>query len=196
MNELNNSNTPLSDFIEIYKEVIPKHTCDDIIVETESHSWLKHTWYDLTKNSFESEENNELDVLEATEDVYKKLYIFIEESVKDYNKKYSYSSKKTTTIVNKLSSIRLNRYSVNQMMHQHHDHIHALFDGKEKGIPVLSIVCNLNDNYTGGELYFWKNYFTDLNQGDIVIFPSNFMYPHGVKKITDGVRYSAVAWAW
>ena len=33
-----------------------------------------------------------------------------------------------------------------------------------------------------------------LNKGSIVFFPSNFMYPHGIEKITEGTRYSIVAW--
>ena len=42
-------------------------------------------------------------------------------------------------------------------MRQHHDHIHSLFDGNEKGIPVLSFILNLND-YEGAELFFWDDY--------------------------------------
>ena len=34
-----------------------------------------------------------------------------------------------------------------------------------------------------------------LTRGDILIFPSNFMYPHKVKDITEGVRHSFVSWA-
>ena len=34
-----------------------------------------------------------------------------------------------------------------------------------------------------------------INKGDILIFPSNFMYPHAVKPITKGKRYSYAAWA-
>ena len=34
-----------------------------------------------------------------------------------------------------------------------------------------------------------------LIRGDILIFPSNFIYPHEVKDITKGIRYSFVSWA-
>ena len=34
-----------------------------------------------------------------------------------------------------------------------------------------------------------------LKTGDILLFPSNFMYPHEVKEVTKGVRYSFVRWA-
>ena len=32
--------------------------------------------------------------------------------------------------------------------------------------------------------------------GDILIFPSTFLYPHVVKEVTEGTRYSFVAWAY
>ena len=57
--------------------------------------------------------------------------------------------------MNKFSAIRFNRYAPGQTMRQHHDHIHSLFDGNEKGIPVLSFILNLNvtmkvQNYSSG----------------------------------------------
>jgi len=196
MNELNNSDTPLKYFIEVYKNKIPSNICDDIINEIDDDNWQKHTWYDLNKNTFLSEQSNELDVMGASPQIYKKIHYYFENCVKQYNQKFSFESEKTKFIVNKISSIRLNRYSITQCMRQHHDHIHALFDGDEKGIPVISIIANLNDDYDGGQLYFWSDFTLNLSKGDIIIFPSNFMYPHGVKEVVSGKRYSAVAWSW
>ena len=34
-----------------------------------------------------------------------------------------------------------------------------------------------------------------LKTGDILMFPSNFMYPHEVTECTKGTRYSFVSWA-
>lgn len=92
--------------------------------------------------------------------------------------------------------IRFNRYEQDQMMRQHIDHIQSLFDGDQKGIPILSVVANLNDDYDGGQLYFWDNFTLKLKKGDVVIFPSTFMFPHGVKKVSKGTRYSFVCWGW
>jgi len=36
----------------------------------------------------------------------------------------------------------------------------------------------------------------DLKQGDVIIFPSIFLYPHTVETITKGNRYSFVRWGW
>lgn len=58
---------------------------------------------------------------------------------------------------------------------------------------TVSSVMYLNDEYEGGELWFP---FLDLaykpRAGDIVIFPSTYIYAHASKPITSGVKYSAV----
>lgn len=58
---------------------------------------------------------------------------------------------------------------------------------------TVSSVMYLNDDYEGGELWFP---FLDLTYkpkaGDIVIFPSTYIYAHASKPITSGVKYSAV----
>ena len=58
---------------------------------------------------------------------------------------------------------------------------------------------NLNDEYEGGDLIFTDQKDNvvkrlKLGKGSIVFFPSNFMYPHGITPITEGTRYSVVAW--
>jgi predicted 2-oxoglutarate/Fe(II)-dependent dioxygenase YbiX len=80
-------------------------------------------------------------------------------------------------------------------MEMHVDHIHSLFDGERKGIPALSILGLLNDDFDGGEFVMWDEDMK-LNAGDIIIFPSNFLYPHKVNTITNGERYSVINWAW
>jgi predicted 2-oxoglutarate/Fe(II)-dependent dioxygenase YbiX len=81
-------------------------------------------------------------------------------------------------------------------MKTHHDHIQSLFDGERKGIPVLSIVGLLNDDFDGGEFVFFDEHKVNLKKGDILIFPSIFIFPHRVAKVTKGTRYSFVSWAW
>jgi hypothetical protein len=65
---------------------------------------------------------------------------------------------------------------------------------------ALSCILFLNNDYEGGELSF-KNTFDDqelklkAQPGLLVIWPSNFLFPHTVKPITKGIRYSVVGWA-
>ena len=47
---------------------------------------------------------------------------------------------------------------------------------KEKGIPILSCLGVLNDDYDGGEFVMFEDFEIKLEQGDLLIFPSNFLY--------------------
>jgi hypothetical protein len=91
--------------------------------------------------------------------------------------------------------VRFNRYDPGQGMEDHVDHIHSLFDGERRGIPALTIVGLLNDDFTGGEFRVCDN-ILPLETGSVVIFPSVFLYPHSVAPVLTGTRYSWVSWAW
>ena len=58
----------------------------------------------------------------------------------------------------------------------------------------LSFIYFLNNDYEGGELHFPGIGKIELQPNRCVIWPSSFMYPHGVKPVTKGVRYSLVSW--
>lgn len=81
-------------------------------------------------------------------------------------------------------------------MKLHCDHIHDMFDGNIKGVPILSIVGVLNDNYLGGDFIMWEDTKIELQAGDILLFPSNFLFPHKVLDVTKGKRYSFVSWVY
>jgi predicted 2-oxoglutarate/Fe(II)-dependent dioxygenase YbiX len=50
----------------------------------------------------------------------------------------------------------------------------------------------LNDGFTGGETYFESGYQTKPEAGSLVVFPSGMK--HGVKKITNGIRFTLAMW--
>ena len=78
----------------------------------------------------------------------------------------------------------------------HCDHVNNQFDGEKRGIPILTLLVSLNDNFLGGELQFWNTSQFELLTGEAVIFPSNFLFPHKVNKVIKGTRYSFVVWIW
>jgi len=64
---------------------------------------------------------------------------------------------------------------------------------------TLSCILFLNNDYDGGQLTFKdlkeEEEFTIENiPGSAIVWPSNFLYPHTVKPVEKGVRYSIVAW--
>ena len=83
-------------------------------------------------------------------------------------------------------NIRILKYDVGQHIKDHSD-----IDEYIRG----SLTINLNDNYEGGEFtFFQESLIYTLKKGDVLMFPSSFQYPHGVKKITKGTRYQLVLW--
>ena len=162
---MNDPRTQLKDLIHIEKGIIPANLCDHIIQNIETRPWKPHTWYNNVADTYGSEETMELDVQSITSELQQLLTPIMIQAGSAYNQKYSYKGcERTGQIMNKFSSIRFNRYGKGQIMRQHHDHIHSLFDGNEKGIPVLSFILNLNDNYRGADLYFWEDHAVHLGK--------------------------------
>ena len=63
----------------------------------------------------------------------------------------------------------------------------------EVNYPQVSALLFLNDNYKGGQ-FIISDVLYKPEQGSAIIFPSNFMFPHEVKTIKKGTRYSIVTW--
>lgn len=65
---------------------------------------------------------------------------------------------------------------------------------------TISCIFLINDNYKGGELVFGSPSMNatstvEKKANRMIIWPSNFLYPHSVKPVTEGIRYSVVSWA-
>jgi predicted 2-oxoglutarate/Fe(II)-dependent dioxygenase YbiX len=53
----------------------------------------------------------------------------------------------------------------------------------------------LNNDFEGGEFAFFDRELKyNLEKGDALMFPSNYMYPHEVMPVTKGTRYSIITW--
>lgn len=191
------NNLKLTDFIQI-RNLIPPETCKKIIQETLNDHWQKHTWYHPDLGEGHSIDNDELDVSYPQPAVSNLLFDYVLQGFKEYGTICEMLSRETnfSQTIGQCCGVRLNRYTVNTHMKPHFDHIHSLFDGDRKGIPVLSMIGVLNDDYEGGELTFFDDHVINTRAGDIIIFPSCFLYPHQIKKITSGTRYSFVSWGW
>lgn len=94
-------------------------------------------------------------------------------------------------------------HPIGSMMHPHVDIVGYI---QEEGVNVpdylnkwsghLSSVIYLNDDYSGGELYFPDhNLSIKPEAGDYITWPGNRWYQHGVNEVKDGVRYTLSIWA-
>jgi predicted 2-oxoglutarate/Fe(II)-dependent dioxygenase YbiX len=180
----------LQDYVAIYS-VNDADICQKLIIEIDKTQWAKHSYNDpLTNKNTTYEDDLEI----AYQDDITKGHLakVINNCVNDYllnivPNKFS---------LQQIGDVRFNRYKVGTNMKIHHDHIHTLFDGERKGVPILTILGLLNDDFEGGDFLMFDGKKLNLSAGDIVIFPSNFMYPHAVTTVTKGTRYSFVAWGW
>lgn len=100
---------------------------------------------------------------------------------KDYCDTYNFS-----TIWHDSYSIL--KYSIGQKFTNH-------IDDHKDHIRRVSTIYFINDNYSGGQLEFSRfniSYKPIANQ--LLVFPSNYVYNHSVKEVTEGTRYSVVSW--
>jgi Rps23 Pro-64 3,4-dihydroxylase Tpa1-like proline 4-hydroxylase len=92
-----------------------------------------------------------------------------------------------------LSQIDILKYFEN-----HHYQFHV--DASPAHHRTLSAILFLNNDYKGGRLIFKtlsdeEEITIEPTPGSLIIWPSNFLFPHMVKPVTEGVRYTIVAWA-
>ena len=179
--------TNLQDYIAIYKAIEPL-ICKQIINDFSETQWIKHSFNDAVTNKNTTYEDD-LDVC------YQGKYMdYLNNKIKDCVNDYLKNVVPNPFQLQEVSTIRFNRYQVGTNMKMHHDHIHTLFDGEKKGVPILSILGLLNDDFEGGDFLMLDAKKVQLEAGDIILFPSNFLYPHAVTTVTKGTRYSFVSW--
>jgi predicted 2-oxoglutarate/Fe(II)-dependent dioxygenase YbiX len=184
----------LNSYIKIYN-TIDSQTCKKAVRELNAcESWKEHEFYSYSSNSSGPQSGNqELSVTSETLSVNDYIMDKVWHGLHAYCTELNFS---WFTGWHGYTNIRYNLYEKNKKMAEHCDHIHTIFDGQIKGIPTLTILGSLNDNYKGGEFVMFGDQEIKMKQGDIMIFPSNFLYPHRVDPVTSGKRYSFVSWAW
>jgi len=186
----------IESYIKVYN-VLDKKTCSEVIKDLKSKTWSEHTFYNYRENtSVNRSGKQELDVCFANNKF--KHYDYIMKKIWDVLHKYYYEDLSLPWLQgwNGYTPLKYNRYQKNKKMAYHWDCIYSVFDGERKGIPTLSIVGSLNENYTGGEFIMFEDKQIKLNTGDFLIFPSTFFYPHKVEPVTKGTRYTFVSWVW
>ena len=62
-------------------------------------------------------------------------------------------------------------------------------------MPILTIIGLLNDDFTKGN-FMMIGEKLKFAKGQLLIFPSNFLYPHAIEKVTDGTRYQFISWVY
>ena len=122
----------------------------------------------------DDKESNEL------RDIWQNCYDSMYQAVSDYCYKYNLVELQYWEAMNFI------KYNIGQHFEEHTDHGFSYN-------ATVSMVAYINDDFKGGELYFrLQDLLYKPEAGDLIIFPSNFMYPHKAMAVTDGIKYSIV----
>lgn len=184
--------------INVYKNAIPKNYCEDSISVLENNLG-PDKFYDWQKASVTESKTPMLDARNCLDfkvgrknlgeenhinkpfyDMHKILFDQIYECSVDYSESWGVG-------IRYFEAFNFVKYEGKNT----HFNIHA--DHGPAYIATVSIVGYLNDEYVGGELYFPRFDLTIKPEvGDLVVFPSSFVYEHASLPIIEGTKYSIV----
>ena len=187
-------NTNLQHYVKQFKGRIDKNLCDTLVREMDTIEFHQHEFYDpetgeRSPRSGSKELSVSWDDCPSRPILSEKMWYVI----KDY---LIYVDTPWFTRWSGYTTPRFNKYSENKLMALHCDHIQSAFDGERKGIPILSVLGVLNDDYEGGEFIMFDDTEIKFDKGDVLVFPSLFLYPHKVEPVKSGTRYSYISWVW
>jgi predicted 2-oxoglutarate/Fe(II)-dependent dioxygenase YbiX len=188
-------NKNLQDYVLKFPNVLDNFLCDTLLNEVEQIKWKVNTLNNhQTKTHKSVSDGKDLDTsydtVNSQNKLMKNLWLVIHKYIKEFLKFNWFNS------WDGFSSLKFNRYRTNKLMKEHCDHIKSLFLGETRGIPILSIVGSLNNNYEGGEFIMFQDTEYKIKAGEVLIFPSNFLYPHKVLPVKKGTRYTYSSWVY
>ena len=182
-----NSNQQISDYIFFYPDVMDKKTCELIMNHYDtSPYWQTSTFTTAYENTGTSGVVMDEYWLRSPDPYFEELKKSFEYCVNDY------TSVHDKIKILEYTNFRINRYGEGGFMRSHIDNIHHSH-GQKQGYPHITALMFLNDDYEGGEFVLGDKHIEKI-QGSAVVFPSNFMYPHEVKELTEGKRFSVMTW--
>jgi predicted 2-oxoglutarate/Fe(II)-dependent dioxygenase YbiX len=177
-------------YIEHIKGMFPLELCDEILEEYKDDSlWADAKVVNIGVNL----NKRNCQILGISHDVVvsknKEKRIEIDKNIFDsVGKALQYYANKHRVICQRDSGYDLLCYETGGFFKTHFD------DGPNISRRISCSVI-LNDDYEGGEFSFFdKELNYTLNKGDILMFPSTFLYPHEILPVTNGRRYSMVTW--
>lgn len=186
-------NLTMEDYVKVYRKLLKPNFCEQLVGDIKKYPSVMKFDGELSnllrKGSFI---NTYLSNNDFTTTIEKTIESSIDVIVKQYTKDvrplyYAYGDDF------KHYNYHILKYTSEDYFKIHHDHYAETLNYSR----LLSIVIYLNEDYTGGELEFPSagiNKEYTFKTGDAIVFPSHWMFYHGVKPITSGERYAIVIW--
>jgi len=187
----------IKNFVKIYDEVLPWNVLSNLIkfanvsnfqeakigggCETETVNFNIRRTYNLPLTNLSK----------SMSDVhwFNLLYSYFDKNLKQYK----FDANILDYDYRKIFDIEILKYENTGFYTWHVDHFAT--------VPrTMSCILLLNNDYEGGNLCFrnpdgsgeWE---VEVKPNRMIIWPSNFLYPHTVKPVKKGKRYSVVAWS-
>jgi hypothetical protein len=114
--------------------------------------------------------------------IYKSIFTKVKQCIDDYSSAWGIG-------IEEYEPLNFVKYSYPSSYFELH------IDHSPNTVRTVSAIVYLNDNYDGGELHFPR--LDDLTikpeAGDVIVFPSTFIYQHESKPMLRGNKYSVVA---
>lgn len=186
----------IKNFIKIYDEVLPWETLSNLIRFANKSEFVETQvgGNEDAKTDFNIRRTYTLPLSNITNSLTKVHWFNL---LKNFFNKNLNQYKIDTNIIDygykNIFDIEILKYENTGFYTWHVDHF--------ADIPrTMSCILLLNNDYEGGNLCFrnpdgsgeWE---VEVKPNRMIIWPSNFLYPHTVKPVTKGKRYSIVAWA-
>lgn len=181
----------LDDYIVEFENILSPEDCDAILAEyAPNDEWIPTFIGDgVIDRSIRNVDQIDItvrDVIQKNPTVRQRIddlvYAGAAKAIKQYNELFPEARIEQDT------GYQMLRYKEGQFYKQH-------TDSYKRHPRAVSCSFALNDDYEGGGFGFFDNEFRhDLKKGSVIMFPSNFMFPHEVLPVTKGTRYSIITW--
>jgi len=181
----------IREFIKVFDDAIPLDLCDRIIEEYRNNkNWESAAVGGGVVNDSVRRVNtiriDDPSVIYLNFDVRQRLNFGMHESIFYAIQKFRQIAPSMNAENN--SGYSLLRYNEGDFYKEHTDS----WIGDPRHV---SCSFHLNDDYEGGEFAFLNREFKiKAKKGSLVMFPSNFMFPHEILPVTKGTRYSIITW--
>lgn len=101
-----------------------------------------------------------------------------------------YTMRNTFVQTTGLTEFELLRYGKNEEFRCHVDHVAG-----QQPMRMISMLAYLNEDFEGGVIEFPRQGIAYRpRKGAVLLFPSNFVYPHASTPVTSGTKYAVVGW--
>jgi hypothetical protein len=186
----------IKNFIKIYDEVLPWKVLSNLIrfSNVSNFKEAEVAGFDQNRKDFNIRKTYTLALSNLSDSMsnvhwFNLLYNYFNKNLRQYKFDLNILDHEYKNVTN----IEILKYENTGFYTWHVDHF--------ADIPrTMSCILLLNNDYEGGNLCFrnpdgsgeWE---VEVKPNRMIIWPSNFLYPHTVKPVTKGKRYSVVAWA-